>query len=137
VGRHRRCKNFAWRDDDPQYISERANDKIVFRKLARELARTPAGRQPSVVRLVRLLSLNPLWEPRLRGKSPESWKRTYNRWRRKTEKRDSVQAENSPFDPHQREPKSPPEKFYRESTVKYPPPRGNSAAAAKNERDTT
>jgi len=137
VGRRRRCRNFAWRDEDPEYLADRVNDRIVFRKLKRELDKTPAGRQPSVVRLVRLLSQDPLWSGRFRGKSPESWKRTYNRWRQNVEKRDSVQAEKSPFGPRQHGPKPPPEKFYQESGVQYPHPRGNSAAAANNERDTT
>jgi len=134
MSRRKRCRNFLWRDEDPTYQAERDNDRTVFRKIKRELNKTPVERQSSIVRLVRLLSINPLWGERLRGKSPESWKRTYNRWRQKVEKRDSVQAEKSPFDPHQPEPKTPPEKFYQETGVQYPRPHDMVSAANKGKQ---
>jgi len=93
----------------------------------RELAKAPAGRQPSVVRLVRLLMHNPLWADRLAGKTPESWKRTYNRWRMSLQKRDSVQAENVASDPCFHCTEALFEKFYQATGVKYSPPRDGEA----------
>jgi len=85
--RHRRCANFAWRDDDPAYLTERINDRTVFRKIRREIARASssplsarAGLSPLAV-LTRL-SRNPLWASRLAGKSLPSWKRAYYKWRK-------------------------------------------------------
>jgi len=78
MSRHRRCPNFAWRDNDPAYLAERRNDALVFRKIKREAKRS--GLSPLAV--LRRISASPLWSARLKGKSLPSWKRAYNKRRR-------------------------------------------------------
>ena len=87
----RRCVNFAWRDDDPAYQSERANDRTVFRKILRERRR---GRKTAAI-IRGLLRAEP-WASRMTGKTAESWRRKFNAWRKKW---DGVQGKKSPSDP--------------------------------------
>jgi len=81
MSRHRRCPNFAWRDEDPAWIAERENDRLVFRKIHNEIKRT--GESPFAV--LHRISTIPLWASRLSGKTLTSWK--VNFYRRKRRKR--------------------------------------------------
>ena len=107
MSRRKRCQNFQWRDDDPAWRAERENDRIVFRKIRREQLRNR-----KTAKIIRGLFLSPLWVPRMSGKSAESWRVNYYRWRGK--KCSAVQAEKSPFDPCKHGAKRKHEKFYRE-----------------------
>ena len=109
MSRRKRCLNFLWRDDDPAFRAERDNDRLVFRKLKRELAKPHRTR--NLTRIIRRLFKSPLWAPRLHGKTAESWRRKYNGWRKKW---DAVQAEKSAFDPCKHGAKRKRKKFYRE-----------------------
>ena len=81
MGRRRLYKNFAWRFDSA-YWADRKNDKVVFNKILRDLRTAERrGQKPPIVTLIRRLSKNELWATRLAGKTPESWKRCFNRWR--------------------------------------------------------
>jgi len=82
MGRHRKCTNFEWREQSPEYQYQQANDRIVFRKIKRECdLAAKRGERLRITILVRQLDNSPLWHDRLIGKTPESWKRCYNRWR--------------------------------------------------------
>ena len=107
MSRKKRHPQFAWRDDDPAWQAERENDRIVFRKIRREQQK---GRKTA--KIIRGLFLSPLWAPRLRGKSAESWRRRYNGWRQKW---DAVQAEKSSFEACKHCSEREREKFYRET----------------------
>ena len=88
MSRRKRCRNFLWRDDDPTFRAERDNDRLVFRKLKRECAKP--NRTHNLTRIIRRLFKSPLWAPRMHGKTTESWRVNYYRWRR--EKCSGVQA---------------------------------------------
>ena len=103
----KRHPQFAWRDADPAWQAERENDRIVFRKIRREQQK---GRKTA--KIIRGLFLSPLWAPRLRGKSAESWRRRYNGWRQKW---DAVQAEKSSSEACKHCSEREREKFYRET----------------------
>ena len=91
MSRKKHHPQLVWRDDDPAWQAERENDRIVFRKIRREQLRNRKA-----AKIIRGLFLSPLWAPRMRGKSAESWRVKYCNWRKKC---NAVQAEKSAFDP--------------------------------------
>ena len=107
MSRKKRHSTFAWRDDDPAWQAERENDRIVFRKIRREQLKNR-----KTAKIIRGLFLSPLWAPRMRGKSAESWRRRYNGWRQKW---DAVQAEKSSSEACKHCSEREREKFYRET----------------------
>ena len=107
MSRKKRPPQFTWRDDDPAWQAERENDRIVFRKIRRDQQK---GRKTA--KIIRGLFLSPLWAPRLRGKSAESWRVKYGNWR---EKCNAVQAEKSSSEACKHCSEREREKFYRET----------------------
>ena len=75
------CANFAWRDEDSTYQAERANDRIVFRKIAFE-----RGKGRKVKTVIRNLFREKLWAPRMTGKTAESWRVNFYRRAKRREK---------------------------------------------------
>ena len=106
--RRRRCRNFLWRDEDSAYQAERENDRIVFHKIRREQLKNR-----KTAKIIRGLFLSPLWVPRMRGKSAESWRVNYYRWQR--EKCSAVQAEKSASEACKHWAARKTKKFYRET----------------------
>jgi len=143
LGRKRLCVNFAWRDNDTAYRSNRENDRLVFRKI-----RVLILDGFSADRAIDALFKSEFWHDRMcnstrshpNGKTHASWKRCYYRFRAKIKgtpnSGDSVQAENYAFHPRVCELKRDPEKFYQESGVKYPPPRDERAVKRVSDEAT-
>lgn len=98
MSKRRKCKNFAWRDEDPAWIAERQNDRIVFRKIRRE-----TRRGQSAAHAIAALFASENWAWRMVSKKPKSWKDCYHLWRKKRCTHSNfgydVQAEKSSFDP--------------------------------------
>ena len=74
-GRRPKCARLAWRDADPVWRNQHANDTLVFTKLLREMRR---GRKIAAV--IRRLFRSKLWSPRMSGKSAASWRVNFYRW---------------------------------------------------------
>jgi len=90
MSRRKRCRNFLWRDENPTYQVERDNDRMVFRKIKRELVRSQTKRKSCLTKIIRRLFKDGFWASRMIGKTPEAWRVNYYRWRR--EKCSGVQA---------------------------------------------
>jgi len=93
----RRRKHFArLYDDNDEWPSNHANDLRVFNYVFTIVRRT----KEHPLQVFERLAANPIWGPRLAGKSLASWRDCYNRWKRSMrQKLDKVQAKKIAFDP--------------------------------------